>query len=557
MTTTSLPPPSRTASAATAPAAGPNVRTVASLTGMWRLVRLILRRDRIRLPLWIIGLTVLMVVSADQILSLYETPRQIQVYVDSVGDNPALVVFAGPGYGFADPNSGVILVNETSAWMALAASLMSVFVVNRHTRAEEDDERADLVRSSVVGRHASITAALVVAVAANATIAAASCLAVIGLGFDPTGSIALCASIGLVGISFAAVAACAAQIAPTGRATLGLASGLTGVAFVVRGIGDVAWTPLAWATPFGWGLGVRAYAGERWWTLLGLAVFALATTIGAYRLSVRRDLGSGIVAQRPGPAEAASWIAHPFGLTVRLQRGALIGWTIALFVTGAVYGSIGEEIETLVEDNPDLAEFLAAMGDASLSDAYLATSLSMLAMLASGFAISSMLRARTAETAGHAELLLAGPTSRRHWAAAHLTVAVAGSTVIVAAAGLGAGVTYAGVTGDAAQVPRLVAAALVNLPAVVFLIGAAFVLFGWLPRATVATWGVFAVIVAIGIFGAILGLPQWLLDLSPFEALPAMPAEGFSWMPVTTVSAIAVGLVVAGLVGFRRRDLGA
>jgi ABC-2 type transport system permease protein len=302
-------------------------------------------------------------------------------------------------------------------------------------------------------------------------------------------------------------------------------------------------------------MGVRAYADERWWTLLGLAAFAVAATVAAYQLSVRRDLGSGIVAQRPGPADAASWITHPLGLTVRLQRGALIGWTVALFVTGAVYGSIGEEIETLIEDNPDLAEFLAAMGDASLSDAYLAMSLSMLAMLASGFAISSTLRTRTSETAGHAELLLATPTSRWRWAVAHLVVAVVGSTVIVTAAGLGAGLTYAGVTGDASQVPRLIGAALVSLPAVLFLIGVAFVLFGWLPDATVAAWGVFAVIVAVGIFGAILGLPQWLLDLSPFEALPAMPAAGFSWMPVVIVSAIACGLVTVGLVGFRRRDL--
>jgi ABC-2 type transport system permease protein len=555
MTTTSIPARPAARTDTETPTAAPHPRATTSLTGLWRLVRLVVRRDRVRLPLWIIGLTVLMVVSADQILSLYETPQQIRNYVDSVGDNPALVVFAGPGFGFDDPNLGVILVNETSSWMALAATLMSIFLVSRHTRAEEDDERADLVRASVVGRHAPITAALVVAVVANLVVAVASCIAIVALGFATAGSIALCASIGLVGISFAAVAACAAQIAPTGRSTLGLASGLAGVAFVVRGIGDVAWTPLAWLTPFGWGLGVRAYADERWWTLAGLAVFAVAATVAAYQLSVRRDLGSGIVAQRPGQPEAASWITHPLGLTIRLQRGALIGWTVALFVTGAVYGSIGEEIEKLVEDNPDLAEFLAALGDASLSDAYLARSLSMLAMLASGFAISSALRARSAETAGHAELLLTTPISRWRWAAAHLVVAVAGSTVIVAAAGLGAGVTYAGVTGDVSQVPRLIGAALVTLPAVLFLVGVAFVLFGWLPDATVAAWGVFAVIVAVGIFGAILGLPQWLLDLSPFEALPAMPAEGFSWMPVVVVSAVACGLVAAGLVGFRRRDL--
>ncbi len=272
--------------------------------------------------------------------------------------------------------------------------------------------------------------------------------------------------------------------------------------------------------------------------------------MGAYQLSVRRDLGSGIIAQRPGPPMAAPWITRPIGLTLRFQRGALIGWTVGLFAIGAVYGSIGEEIETLIEDNPDLADFLALIGDASLADAYLATSLSMLAMLASGFAISSILRGRSAETAGHAELLVATPTSRWRWMAAQLAVAVGGSIVIVTAAGFGTGLTYAAVTGDASQVLRMVGAALVSLPAVLFLIGVALVLFGWLPRATVAAWGVFAVIVAVGIFGPLLDLPQWLLDLSPFEALPAAPAEDMTWTPVAVVSAIALGTD-----GSRRRRL--
>ena len=139
--------------------------------------------------------------------------------------------------------------------------------------------------------------------------------------------------------------------------------------------------------------------------------------------------------------------------------------------------------------------------------------------------------------------------------AAQLAVAVGGSIVIVTAAGFGTGLTYAAVTGDASQVLRMVGAALVSLPAVLFLIGVALVLFGWLPRATVAAWGVFAVIVAVGIFGPLLDLPQWLLDLSPFEALPAAPAEDMTWTPVAVVSAIALALMAAGAAGFRRRDL--
>jgi len=89
------------------------VRALApTVVGTFRLVRLIVRRDRIRLSLWIAGLIVLMAFSADQVLSLYDTAESIDNYVRTVGDNPALAVFAAPGYGFDDPSMGAILVNE-------------------------------------------------------------------------------------------------------------------------------------------------------------------------------------------------------------------------------------------------------------------------------------------------------------------------------------------------------------------------------------------------------------------------------------------------------------
>ncbi|MDH4076809.1 MAG: hypothetical protein OEW29_12800, partial [Acidimicrobiia bacterium] len=97
-----------------------------STTGAARLIRLILRRDRFRLPLWWVGLVGLMAVSAQSINSLYGTDDAARAYVSTVGDNPALEMFAGPGYGFDRPTPGAVLVNETSLWLALAAGLMSV-----------------------------------------------------------------------------------------------------------------------------------------------------------------------------------------------------------------------------------------------------------------------------------------------------------------------------------------------------------------------------------------------------------------------------------------------
>jgi ABC-2 type transport system permease protein len=534
------------------------LRTLApTVTGTFRLVRLIVRRDRIRLSLWIAGLIVLMAFSADQVLSLYDTAESIDNYVRTVGDNPALVIFAGPGYGFDDPSVGAILVNKTSLWMSLAAALMSIFLVNRHTRAEEDSERADLVRSLVVGRHASTVAVLIIAALANAMVVAGSAIFTVGAGFDTAGSLALCGSFGLVGLCFAAVAAISAQIAPTGRATLGLATGLLGLAFVVRGVGDVSAPALSWLTPFGWGIGVRAFAGERWWALAGLVALTAGLTTVAFTLSVRRDLGSGIVPQRPGRPSAPNWVTHPAGLAFRLQRASVLGWSAGVFLIGLVYGSIGDEVETMLEDNPQLADYLAQLEGVSITDSYLATALSMLAMLVSGFAVASALRSRSEESAGFAESMLATPMSRWAWSGGHLAVTVSGVVAVSLAAGLGVGVGYASVTGDGSQVARLVGAALATVPAVMVMVGVATALFGWLPRLTVAAWMAFAIVLVIGLFGRVLGLPEWVRSVSPFEHVPAVPAESASALSVVGLLAVAGALVGAGMIGFRRRDVAA
>ena len=527
---------------------------MSTLTGLAPLVRFTLRRDRVRLAVWMLGIVLLVLVSAVSVLDVYPDQAAVESYVRLFGDNPALVAFAGPGYGFDDPNIGVVLVNETQLFGAIAMALMSIFLVNRQTRAEEETGRAELLRAGVVGRHAPTAASAVVIAGANLAIAVLCAAGLVALDFPVAGSLALAGSLLAVGLVFAGVTAVGAQLFSTGRATLGMSSMVLAVAFTVRAAGDIAHNDLSWLSPIGWAQAVRAYAGERWWTLALCAAVALGLVAGSFWLSTRRDLGAGLVPPRPGPATAAPWLTRPIGLAFRLQRGSLIGWTIGLFLIGAVYGSIANDVDELVEENPDFADVFVDLEGASLTDSFFATSMTMLALIAAGFAISSVLTSRTEENAGRAEPVLAAPVSRERWAGSHLLIAIAGTVLIVAAAGLGVGAAYAVVLGDAAQIPRLVGVALVSVPAVLVLIGAAAALFGLAPWAALLAWGLLAVVAVIGFFGELLQLPTWVERLSPFEHLPAVPAEDLSAGPLVALTLIAAALAAGGLWGLRRRD---
>jgi len=131
-----------------------------------------------------------------------------------------------------------------------------------------------------------------------------------------------------------------------------------------------------------------------------------------------------------------------------------------------------------------------------------------------------------------------------------------GPAAALASAGLAMGLTHGLNTGDVGrELPRVLAGAMVQLPAVWVLAGVTIVLFGLLPRLAAVSWGALAICLLLGMVGAALQFDQWLLDISPFTHLPRLPAGEVSAAPLVWLSALAVALAVAGLAGFRRRDV--
>jgi ABC-2 type transport system permease protein len=114
------------------------------------------------------------------------------------------------------------------------------------------------------------------------------------------------------------------------------------------------------------------------------------------------------------------------------------------------------------------------------------------------------------------------------------------------------------VLGDPASLlGDLVGAALVQLPAI-GVIGAAVVALMMLaPRRAVGlSWALVVASVFLGpMFGPSLGLPGWLLDLTPFSHVPNAPAVAISLGPVLGLLTVAGLLTGAGVMAMRRRNL--
>src|ERR1700689_1370015 len=214
-----------------------------------------------------------------------------------------------------------------------------------------------------------------------------------------------------------------------------------------------------------------------------------------------------------------------------------------MLVAGGVSGAVAKGVGSLLGIGAQVRDALARLGGQSgITGAYLAAIMGIIGLAAAGYAISAVLRLRSEESAERAELLLVTPVSRVSWAVSHLIVAVAGTAVVLAAAGLGAGLGYGLRAGDpGAQLPRLLGAALAQLPAALVVAGVAMALFGWLPQSCVGGgWAALAAAAVLVVLGPTLRLAQWLQDISPFTNVPKLPGGTVSAAPLAWLTAAAV-----------------
>ncbi len=538
---------------------------MSAFTGTGRLARLVLRRDRIKLGAWLLGTPLLGFALAGSVIEFYPDEAARLSYADTALTSVVARAFNGPIF---NADLGSIVVAEAYLTLTLLAALVSTFAVVRHTRQNEETGRAELLGAAVVGRHALLAAPLLVVVGANVAAALLLGLAFAAAGLPLAGSLAAGGAVGGVGVAFTALAAVAAQLTVTSRGANALAAATVGVAFLLRAAGDVlgerdglqlvsAWP--SWLSPLGWGNQVRAFGAERWWVLGLPVVLLVGATLAAFGLARRRDLGAGLLSDRRGPARATAGLLSPSGLLWRLHRGSLVGWSVAVVILGVSMGFAADEVNDVIAENPAAAELIAAMGGGvdDLVDAFLAAMLGVFALVIGAYVVQALLRTRADESGGVLEAVLATAVGRVRWLATQVVGAVLGAAVLVLLAGLATGLGYGLAAGDPGRwALHLGGAGLLQLPALLVVTGLVTALLGLVPRWSVSlSWAVLIGFLLLGQLGAALDLPQAVLNLSPYTHVPAVPAVEVTVLPLVLLTAVAGALLVAGLVGFRRRDV--
>lgn len=532
---------------------------------MWRRLthntlkytRFILRRDRIRIPIWLFSLLLVSLAVVPYFHQL-EQSGEAQAMAETM-NNPAVIAMVGIPYGIDEYNTGPMLAHEMLLFTAITVAIMNILMVTRHTREDEESGCTEMLRSLPVGRLSNLCGTLLVAAGVNIAMALLIGLGLYAFGIesiDLAGSLLYGAALGATGIIFAAITALYAQLSANSRSTTGYSFAILGVMYITRAIGDVSNETLAWFSPLGWVLRTQVYVNNYWWPIILTLIAALAVTVAAIYLNSIRDLGASFISPKPGRKTASPLLHSPLGLTGRLLRPTIIGWAVALLILSAAYGAVFNDIQRYFDSNELVRQMLSPVAGYTITEQFMTLLLMIMAMAAAIPSAQMIFRLKGEENSNRIEHIYSRGVSRSQYLGSYLTLSLASGAIMLFLTALGMWSAAAAVMDDPIAFSSFLLGAMIYLPALWVVTGLATFLVGIAPKLSSLVWVYMGHSFFVGYFGALLKLPQWLIKTSLFEHVPQLPVDEMNYTVIAVMTAIAIVLAALGFVGYNRRDIG-
>ncbi|MCF8008950.1 MAG: ABC-2 transporter permease [Halanaerobiales bacterium] len=522
-----------------------------------KLIRFILRRDRIRILIWLLVLTTITLIIAPAYTQLFSTEKERLVMAETV-QNPAMVAMLGPAYSLDNYTIGVMFASQMLLFTAIAVAIMNIFIVTRHTREDEENGRIEVIRSLPVGKLSNVTSATIVAIGVNILLSLIIGIGLWVLGIESMGfegSLLYGSALGVVGIFFTAVTIIFVQLSESTRGTIGFSFFILGLAYLIRAIGDVGNETLSLFSPLGLILRTQIYANNNWWPIIITLITSFFILAIAFYLNSIRDLEAGFIPARSGRKKASIFLNNSLSLGLRLQRTAIISWIIGIFILGASYGSVMGDISSFIESN-DMYRQLIIMGEGfSLTDQFITTIMSVIAIFCAIPSLLMILKLKKEEKKNRVEQLLARVVPRNKLLLSFLIISITMSFVTLSLAAVGMWSAGVSVMDDPISFIPIFKAGIVYLPALWIMIGLATLLLGFYSNGTVLTWLFLVYSFFVVYLGKLLQFPQWMEKLSPFGNIPQLPVEDMNWFKIISLTIIALIFIVTGFYGYNKRDI--
>lgn len=516
----------------------------------------IIRLDRIRLSLWLLGLSFFTLIVPMSFSGLYGSQQERDGMAQTMA-NPAMTAMVGPG-NLENYTLGAMTAHQMLLMTAVVVGLMSILLVSRHTRADEEEGRLEMIRSLPAGKLSYLNAAIFVIAGTCAVLALINGLGLYALsleGMDLEGSLLYGAALGAAGLFFAGVTAVFAQLSNNSRGTVGYSIAFLLGSYLVRAMTDITDESLSWISPLSWVTKAEVYSENNWLPIILMVLASLLLFITANYLNAIRDLESGFFPSRPGRRHASRFLQSPLGLTLRLQKTGIIAWAIGMYVLGASYGSVLGDLESFFSNNEIMKELLKPEEGLTLTEQFIPMLMIVISLLATVPPVMAMNKLRGEEKKERIVHMLGRAVARTKFLGSYLLVAVLNGFFMLSLAAIGLWSAGTASVDGGLSFSMIYGAALSYYPAMLVMIGASVFLIGIWPKMTNLVWLYIFYSFVVLYFGSLFQFSEWVGSISPFGHVPQAPIEDFSFLPLLLLTVVAISLIIIGFIGFNKRDL--
>lgn len=527
------------------------------------LFKTLIKRDWFKLAFWILGMLAFAASGAGK-MEVASNPATASTLYTMFVKNPAMVGLFGPT-PINNPTNyslGPIFGQTMTLITGLTFATISIIYVVNRSRKEEDDGITELFRSYSIGKLANTTALvmellllhLIMAVLLALSIEAQN---VVGLNHLESNFL-FAFTTSAQGFLWGMFALLFGQIFSEASTTKGMTFGLLGLLYIVRMLTDVTNLYIGWFNPLSWSYLAFPYVkGHENWLAVFLTFLLAFLLLGiSYILELKRDVGVGYFPERKARLHGKKGHFGFPGLVLNLEKKMIIGWLLASFVLGLVYGSMFGQMDQFISSNKTVKELFVGNETAAsaIRGNFMVTLFSILSILIAAFGVILLTKMVSEERKNRLEALYALPLSRLKVYSTYLLIAILSVILAQFLALFGIFIEQLG-NKNALSFLEIMKSGMIWLVAVIFVLAILSLLLGLVPRLAELIWVYLAFLLFMTYLGKLLSLPKWLENLSIYNYIPKLPVEKMNLPTVLFILILSVFLVLLGFGAYRRRDL--
>ncbi|WP_261806025.1 ABC transporter permease [Lapidilactobacillus luobeiensis] len=524
-----------------------------------RLLQLNLRRDWLKLTLWLLGLVGLMVGYAAAIGTIFPDEAARESLIATL-KTPAMVAFLGYFPEHVAMTDAVMFSGEMLVFMSLMYGLASLLIAISATRGEEEAGLVELLQAKNVGRHAFLLAGFWEVLLFNLAtlLLVGGGLSVIHMtGANLSGDWLTATLPAAFGLLFGVVGLLLAQVVAETRSAMASSLALLGLAYLVRMSIDVSQPSANWWSPFGWLERAGAYYQNNWWPLGLLVLSSGVLFAGAFWASDARDLGAGLIAVRNGRVKSRL-LRGPLTALIKTDARSFWSWLIGALIIGLMYGSIFNTLADMIDSNPMIKQTIGNQTRQQAGNQVVVTFMATLSIVLVTIAVIRALfltnRLYGDGQLGYIELFAAKPIGRIRLGATYVGYALINGWLT-----LGAGVCGL-YLGNVAVLPQPVAAKYfwqmfgANSVAVLVFVAVAAVLLAFAPKWRHLLLAYAGIGFVLMYFRNIFQLSDQVVKVVPYGWFKNIPQQPLDWSVLGVMIGLSVILLAVAAWGYRRRD---